>query len=98
MFGRKLTFPGGIKPKGFKKLTKDCPIEVLPEPKSVTIFFHQVIPTGNPSIPIVKPGDKVKRGEKIGAGEGKISSPVHSPISGIVREIKEFPHPVLGRK
>ncbi|MEO0098617.1 MAG: electron transport complex subunit RsxC [candidate division WOR-3 bacterium] len=98
MFGKRFTFPGGIKPKSYKELTKNCPIETLPEPKSVLVFFHQVIPTGSSAVPIVKPGDKVKKGEKIGAGEGKISSPVHSPISGIVREIKEFPHPVLGRK
>lgn len=98
MFGRKTPFPGGVKLKGFKELTKDCPITVLPEPKLVFIFFHQVIKTGSPAVPIIKVGDRVKMGEEIGKPSGPISCPVHSPISGIVREFKQVPHPVLGRK
>jgi electron transport complex protein RnfC len=97
MFERK-TFPGGIKPKSYKELTKNCPIEILPDPEYFIVHFHQLIPTGNPSVPLVKPGDRVKKGQKIGAGEGRIQAAVHSPISGVIKEIKEFLNPVLGKK
>ena len=45
---------------------------------------------GAPAVPIVKVGDAVKEGQKIGeAAEGALSLPVHASIDGVVTEINE---------
>lgn len=43
---------------------------------------------GAPSVPTVKPGDWVAAGQEIGmAAEGKLSLPLHTPITGVVKEV-----------
>jgi len=44
----------------------------------------------------VKAGDYVKRGQVIAETAAFITSPIHASISGTVKELKAFPHPVLG--
>jgi len=51
---------------------------------------------GAPAKPLVKPGEKVKTGQKIAEAAGFVSIPLHSPISGTVKEIGEMPHPTGG--
>lgn len=85
----KRTFRGGVHPlpkihEG-KPLTKDKPIEIMPAPKEVVIPMLQCI--GAPAVPIVKPGDNVNMGQKIGEAQGFVSVPVHSSVSGVVKEI-----------
>lgn len=80
-----LTFKGGIRIKGEKELTKDKPIEKALEPEMVHIPLHQH--SGAPCKPLVKRGDKVKVGQKIGESEAFLSAPVHSSVSGVVRRI-----------
>ncbi len=96
MFRSLLSFSGGITPKENKQWTESLPIETPPVPKMVIIHLSQH--TGVPSVPIVSPGDKVKKGQKIGEAGGKISVPTHSSISGVVKEIKEFLHPVTRKR
>jgi len=91
-----VSFKGGVHPPEEKGLTASKGIETPPLPKRVIIPFSQH--TGAPSKPIVKKGDEVKTGEKIGEIQGKISVPTHATISGKVLDIKEFPHPVLGSR
>lgn len=57
-------------------------------PKTVTIptFMH----IGTPAALTVKVGDKVKVGTLIAEAEGKISSPVHSSVSGTVKKLGEI--------
>ena len=50
---------------------------------------------GAPCTPLVKVGDTVKRGQKIGDGEG-LCVPVHASVSGTVAAIEKRPHPTLG--
>ncbi len=44
---------------------------------------------GAPAIPVVKAGDKVKKGTLIGEQNGYISSPVYASVSGTVKEVAE---------
>jgi len=47
--------------------------------------------------PLVKKADTVQAGQKIGDRDAFVSAPVHSPISGKVKEIALRSHAVLGR-
>jgi electron transport complex protein RnfC len=86
-------FSGGVHPPE-DKTTETSPIEIMPAPKKVYIPFSQH--TGKPAKPLVKKGDKVKIGTKIGEADGFISSTVHSSISGKVIDVVDHPHPVVG--
>lgn len=81
-----LSFRGGVHPPHFKESTERKPIKKAIEPKVVTIPLQQHI--GAPCEPIVKAGDTVKVGQKIGEAKGFVSAPVHSSVSGTVKEVK----------
>lgn len=81
-----LSFRGGVHPPHFKEPTARLKIEKANEPKIVTIPLRQHI--GAPCEPIVKPGDKVKVGQKIGEATAFVAAPIHSSVSGIVKEVK----------
>lgn len=66
-----------------------CIDEKTINPEIVRIPLCQCI--GAPAVPIVKNGDKVKVGQKIGeAKEGALSLPVHSSINGVVKLITDY--------
>lgn len=88
------TFPGGVHPPEFKELTADKPIKKAPLPKRVAIPLIQH--TGAPAGPKVKIGDYVKTGEPIAETKALITSTIHASISGTVKAIAMFPHPVIG--
>jgi len=90
------SFRGGIHPKTFKELTRDKPTKEIPPPKLAIIPLSQH--TGAPSEPIVEPGHHVKAGQKIAEAKGLISVPQHASISGKVKEMLDYPHPVLGKR
>lgn len=85
-----LTFKGGVHPQYNKELTNRLPIEVMPAPKEVIIPLSQH--TGAPCEPLVKVGDEVKLGQKIGEAKGFVSVPVHSSVSGKVKAIEPRLH------
>ncbi|HHY91197.1 MAG TPA: electron transport complex subunit RsxC, partial [Clostridiales bacterium] len=58
------TFRGGVHPPHFKEATERVPIEKAQEPKQVVIPLQQHI--GAPCEALVKVGDSVKVGQKIG--------------------------------
>ena len=86
-----LTFKGGIHPKYEKEYANDKVIEKLPSPKTVYIPLSQHI--GAPAKCIVKVGDNVKLGQKIGQMQGFVSTNIHSSVSGKVTAIKEMDIP-----
>jgi Na+-translocating ferredoxin:NAD+ oxidoreductase subunit C len=90
-----LTFRGGIHPPYSKELAKAANIELCVEPSIVKILLSQHI--GAPCNPLVKVGDKVKVGQKIGESESFVSAPVHSSVSGVVKKIEDIDSP-LGNK
>lgn len=72
----------------FKELTNKSALEEGPNTQIVTIALHQH--TGAPCEPLVKVGDEVKVGQKIGDADATITAPVHSSVSGTVKEIVEI--------
>lgn len=88
-------FFGGVHPPE-NKISRHYRLEKIVPPKFV--YLHLSQHTGKPAKPVVKPNDYVLIGQKVADYDGLISSPVHSPVSGKVVEIKEVLHPVLGTK
>lgn len=86
-----LTFKKGIHPKHAKSRTENKAIEYLPPVGDITIMMQQHI--GAPCKPLVKPGDQVLVGQKIGDSDSFVSSPVHSTVSGKVKKVTDVLHP-----
>ena len=82
-------FFGGIHPKYNKEMSKRTPEVRTIEPDTVVIPMVQHI--GAPCTPLVKVGDRVLKGQKIGDGEG-LCVPVHASVSGMVKTIEPRPH------
>ncbi len=68
------------------KHTAECASQSIIEPDFVTIPMQQHI--GAPCIPTVKAGDKVFVGSLIGNSDAFVCAPIHSSVSGTVKEIK----------
>ncbi|MGB8951879.1 MAG: electron transport complex subunit RsxC [Candidatus Aminicenantales bacterium] len=85
------TFPRGIHPPELKDLTAEKPIEVLPPPEKVFVPLSQHF--GKPAQPLVKKGDVVYLGQKIGDASSLFSASVHAPVSGKVVSIDDYNHP-----
>lgn len=80
-----LTFKRGVHPPHGKHYTEKKKIEFL-LPKGELVFpMSQHI--GAPCEPIVAKGDRVLVGQKIGEAKGFVSSPIHSSVSGTVKNI-----------
>ena len=82
-------FFGGIHPKYNKEMSTGITFFKTITPKQVVIPMQQHI--GVPCTPLVKVGDKVLRGQKIGDGEG-LCVPVHASVSGRVVAVEPRPH------
>ena len=83
------SFFGGIHPKENKWYTCDKEIQEFPEPDVLVIPMSQHI--GVPCKPLVKKGDTVTVGQKIGDNQG-LCVPVHSPVSGVVKAVEPRAH------
>lgn len=89
----KRKFFGGIHPSYRKELSASGVPTPVESPKQVVIPLLQHI--GAPCQPLVTVGEKVRRFQKIGDGEG-LCVPVHASVSGTVVAIEPRPH-VSGR-
>ena len=85
----KSLFFGGIHPKYNKEMSTKVTEFQTVIPKQVVIPLLQHI--GAPCTPLVKVGDRVLRGQKIGDGQGQCV-PVHASVSGTVIAIEPRPH------
>jgi len=83
---------GGVHPQEMKDGTESIPLDVFPSPEKIIVFLSQH--TGLPAKPVVKAGDNVRVGQKLGESAGLVSAPVHSGVSGKVIAIEERMHPV----
>ena len=83
------SFFGGVHPKENKWYACDKETQVFPEPDVVVIPMSQHI--GAPCKPLVKKGDLVTVGQKIGDNQG-LCVPVHASVSGKVKAVEAKPH------
>lgn len=83
---RQRTFRGGIHPPHNKECTEAKEIVDL-LPKRDILFFPMQQHIGAPCEPLVKVGDRVLVGQKIGDSSAFISVPVHASVSGKVEKI-----------
>ena len=85
------TFPiGGIHPSD-SKISRDCPIETMPLPETVTIPLSQHI--GAPAEAVVTKGERVRTGQLIGRSTGFVSSNIHSSVTGTVMAVDSYLDP-----
>ena len=79
------TFRGGIHPPDQKSLTENKEIESY-TPKG-ELVFPMCQHLGVPCQPLVKKGDRVLVGQKLGDSDAFVSAPVLSSVSGTVKEV-----------
>jgi len=84
-------FRHGVHPPERKELTSGQPVRRMPFPDEVALPLRQH--AGKPAIPIVRPGDRVERGDTIAEPDGWVSVPIHASAAGTVRAIEWWPHP-----
>ena len=84
------TFKGGIHPPYRKESTALVPLGFGAKPEMVIIPMSLHI--GAPCTPIVKKGDQVFLGQRVGEPNGFVSVPVHASVSGTVVAVEERPH------
>jgi electron transport complex protein RnfC len=89
------TFKKGIHPDDSKVFTNRRAIENLPLPDEVFIPLQQHI--GVSGEPLVEKDQEVKTGQIIGNSEKYVSSPIHASVTGKVKAVDKFQHP-LGMK
>jgi electron transport complex protein RnfC len=87
------SFHGGVHPADHKAESTGSAIAALPLLPRYIVQLAQHI--GQPAVAVVKPGERVLRGQMIGRPDGFISTGVHAPTSGIVSAIEMCPvaHP-----
>ena len=84
------TFKRGIHPKEQKQFTENVPVNTLLPAAGSEIIFPLLQHLGEPCKPLVEKGQKVLLGEKIGDSGTFFSAPIHSSVSGVVKDIR--PH------
>ena len=85
-------FWGGVHPAGRKELSRGAAPTPAPLPSQVVIPMVQHI--GKPCTPLVKAGEPVKLGQKIGDAEG-LSATIHASVSGTVAAVELSPNDIL---
>lgn len=85
---------GGVHPSERKDMSEHADLVRFPEPDTVVIPLS--MHAGKTAEPLVKEGDRVRVGQKIGEQVGFISAPVHSSVSGTVLAVEARRHPVQG--
>ena len=88
-----LTFAkGGVHPPEFKAQTEGLAVEVMPTPKELEIILGQHI--GAPCAPTVGKRDEIIEGAMIGEVTKGLGVPLHSPVTGKIKNIGTSTHPM----
>lgn len=85
------TFRHGVFPPEEKDATRDLAIRQFPFAPLLVVPLLQHL--GEPAVPVVREGQEVSRGERIGRPGGFLSVAMHAPASGVVRRIALAPSP-----
>jgi electron transport complex protein RnfC len=88
------TFRHGIHPAECKEETAGSAVRQFPFAPLLIVPLSQH--AGKPSIPEVREGQEVARGQRIARPDGFVSVSMHAPVSGVVRKIGLSPS-VAGR-
>ena len=91
MMRRIFNFSGGVKLREHKRVSTASPVTKSSIPDTLILPLSQHI--GSPSRPIVKPGDKVLKGQIIAEAANEVSVPLHAPTSGKILAIENRPVP-----
>ncbi len=86
MLRKLFKFNGGVKPAYQKEQTTGLPITAAPLPAELIIPLHQHV--GGMPRPLVQPGERVRKGQKIGEADGTVSAAVHASTSGTVKAVE----------
>ena len=86
------TFPHGIHPPEDKNATAEKNLETLPPPEKLYIPLHQHF--GHPAEPLIKKGEAVLIGQKIGEASSLFSASIHASVSGKVHSVDGHQHPL----
>ena len=84
-------FRHGVHPPDHKAATAAEPIRRMPFPDEVVLPLRQH--AGAPARTLVKAGQRVERGDKVGEAQGYVSVPIHASASGTVTDVGWWPHP-----
>jgi electron transport complex protein RnfC len=79
------SFQGGIHPHDEKALTRDKPIERMPDPAILVLPLSQHL--GRPARAVVKKGDWVREGQLLADAQDGISAVVRAPRAGLVQAL-----------
>lgn len=85
---------GGTHPPSRKDLTAGLPIEPMPPVERYVVPLLQHC--GAPAAAVVRKGDRVTEGQRIGEALDGLGAHVHSPVAGTVAALALSPHPVCG--
>ena len=94
LFSRFPSFSHGIHPPTAKDDTAGLPIRQFPFAPVLIVPLSQHI--GAPSVPVVREGEEVRRGQLIARADGFVSVAQHAPASGVIRRI-DFAPAINGR-
>ncbi|MDR2939666.1 MAG: electron transport complex subunit RsxC [Clostridiales bacterium] len=84
-----LTFKRGVHPPDNKWITMDKPIVTIPPENGALMAYPVSQHLGAPCKPIVEVGERVLMYQKIADTDAFVSAPVHSSVSGTVKEIRK---------
>jgi electron transport complex protein RnfC len=84
-------FRGGVHPDDRKASTRHKPIEPLSPPRR--LIYPLSMHIGAACTPLVKVGDKVTIGQKIGDSASPVSAPIHASVSGEIVAIEPYSSP-----
>jgi electron transport complex protein RnfC len=82
------SFEHGVHPAHHKQQTENLPIQRVPFGKDYVMPLGQHI--GVPARAIVAAGERVERGQLIAEPGGFVSTGLHSPVTGTIKEIGDF--------
>lgn len=80
------SFKGGVHPPDQKALTRDLPLEQMPDPELLLLPLQQHL--GRPAVPLVKKGDWVRQGQLLADAADGISAVVRASRAGTITAIR----------
>ena len=89
MIKKLFRFHGGVHPEAHKGESAGQPIRLAPMPDELVVPLRQS--TRAEARCIVESGQRVLKGQRLGAAEGKLGTAVHAPTSGEIIAIGEHP-------